>query len=52
MKPKMYLLFLLIAIISSPVFSAFTHPGILHTKSDLDFVKAKIKAEEQPWEIP
>jgi hypothetical protein len=28
---------------------SFTHPGIMHKKADLDFVKAKIKANQQPW---
>jgi len=27
----------------------FTHPGALNSKADLDFVKAKIAAGEQPW---
>src|SRR5580700_10931393 len=25
------------------------HPGILQTRADLDFMKAKIKAGEEPW---
>lgn len=28
---------------------AFVHPGIYNTKAELDFVKAKIAANEQPW---
>lgn len=28
---------------------AFVHPGILVSKAQLDFVKAKIKAGQQPW---
>ena len=27
----------------------FTHPGILNTRAELDFVKAKIAAGEEPW---
>ncbi len=27
----------------------FVHPGILNSKEELDFVKAKIAANEQPW---
>ena len=27
----------------------FVHPGAVNSKHDLDFVKAKIKAGEQPW---
>ena len=28
---------------------AFVHPGILHTQADLDRMKTKVDAEEQPW---
>jgi hypothetical protein len=28
---------------------AFVHPGILQTRADLEFMKAKIKAGEEPW---
>jgi len=27
----------------------FTHPGLLNSKAELDFVKAKIKAGAEPW---
>ena len=27
----------------------FAHPGMLHTTSDLEFMKAKILAGEKPW---
>ncbi|MGE9269336.1 MAG: alginate lyase family protein [Verrucomicrobiales bacterium] len=27
----------------------FVHPGISHTKSQLDFVRDKIRAKEEPW---
>src|SRR5262249_46864721 len=27
----------------------FTHPGLLHTQADLDFIKRKIAAREEPW---
>jgi hypothetical protein len=27
----------------------FTHPGLLNSKAELDFVKAKIKAGTEPW---
>jgi hypothetical protein len=27
----------------------FVHPGILHNRSDLDFIKAKVEAGEEPW---
>lgn len=29
--------------------AGFTHPGLLNTKVELDFVKAKIQAGEEPW---
>jgi Right handed beta helix region/Alginate lyase len=28
---------------------AITHPGVLQTRSDLEFMKAKIQAAEEPW---
>ena len=27
----------------------FTHPGILHSRAELDFVKAKVAEGQQPW---
>jgi hypothetical protein len=27
----------------------FTHPGMLNSKAELDFIKAKIKANAEPW---
>ena len=27
----------------------FTHPGILHSRAELDFVKAKVAEGEEPW---
>ena len=27
----------------------FTHPGILHSRAELDFVKAKVAVEQEPW---
>ena len=29
--------------------SLFRHPGILHSRAELDFVKAKVAAGEEPW---
>jgi hypothetical protein len=29
--------------------AAYVHPGISHTQATLDFVKAKIAGEEEPW---
>ena len=31
------------------VLGEFTHPGVAHSQESIDFVKAKIAAEEQPW---
>ncbi len=28
---------------------AFSHPGILHSRAELDFVKAKVAEGEEPW---
>ena len=27
----------------------FMHPGVLHSRAELDFVKAKVDAGEEPW---
>jgi Alginate lyase len=27
----------------------FVHPGILHNRADLEFIKAKVQAGEEPW---
>lgn len=32
-----------------PADRAFIHPGILHTQADLDFVRKRLAAGEQPW---
>ncbi|MGP8199905.1 MAG: alginate lyase family protein [Limisphaerales bacterium] len=39
----------LLAITASTTASGFTHPGLLNSKNELDFVKAKIKAGSEPW---
>lgn len=36
-------------IFTLPAQAAFIHPGLLHTREQLDFVKAKVQAQEQPW---
>jgi len=35
------------ALISAP--SGFEHPGVLHTQADIDRMKARIAADEEPW---
>lgn len=32
-----------------PIPQSFKHPGLLHTKEELDFIKRKIAAGEEPW---
>jgi|GEM_PF-878768 len=29
--------------------ASFIHPGMLHNQAELDFVKEKVRAKEQPW---
>lgn len=29
--------------------AGFVHPGVLHTRAEIDFVKGKIRAGEEPW---
>jgi len=38
-----------LAITASTRAASFTHPGLLNSKAELDFVKAKIKAGAEPW---
>ena len=33
----------------APLHSEFVHPGIAHSKAELDFVRQKVGAGEQPW---
>ncbi|HEY3836186.1 MAG TPA: alginate lyase family protein [Bryobacteraceae bacterium] len=43
--------FLLLAAVA-PLFAqpkSFVHPGILQSRQDLDFMKSKVAAAEQPW---
>jgi hypothetical protein len=44
-------IFLFVLTATSTIMAArtFLHPGILNSKEELDFVKAKITANEQPW---
>lgn len=36
-------------VICTTAIGEFVHPGISHTKENIEFVKAKIAAGEQPW---
>jgi hypothetical protein len=38
-----------IGLVSTQTRMTFVHPGAVNSKADLDFVKAKIQANEQPW---
>ena len=50
MKVVFYsLLFYICSSLTYCLAQNFNHPGILHSQNDLDFVKAKINANEQPW---
>ena len=49
MKAIIYFLILSLASIQGVKAQTFTHPGILNTKSEFDFIQKKIKAGEQPW---
>ena len=42
--------FVLIVIACAPAFAReFVHPGMLHNKDDLAFIKAKVAGGEEPW---
>jgi hypothetical protein len=34
---------------ANPVHGSIVHPGILQTRADLEFMKTKVKAGEEPW---
>ncbi|MEV6824224.1 alginate lyase family protein [Amycolatopsis sp. NPDC051102] len=40
---------LLLGLTATPAPAAFTHPGVLVSRPQLDFVKAKVNAGAQPW---
>ena len=51
MKKHILLLALCTSVISiSSLFAqTFNHPGAMHSKSDLDFIKSKVAAGQEPW---
>lgn len=34
---------------ATPQDSKFVHPGVIHTQADLDRIRTKVEANEQPW---
>ena len=42
------LLILLFSTLSA-IAQGFQHPALVNTRADLDFIKAKVEAKEQPW---
>lgn len=44
-----FLLAVLTCVPCLPAWGEFAHPGIAHSRKDVEFVKAKIAAGEQPW---
>jgi hypothetical protein len=49
MKKLLFIIFLKFIALGVSAQMTFIHPGGLNSKEELDFVKAKIKAGEQPW---
>src|SRR5438045_7052056 len=37
------------SLAAEPAIKPFTHPGMLQSRDDLDFMKRKVLAGEQPW---
>ena len=37
-------------IVADAFGAGFIHPGISHNSSELEFIKAKLKAQAQPWQ--
>ncbi len=51
MLVKSFLTALLVTLVAVMQLKAqdFSHPGAMHSKNDLDFVKSKIKLNQEPW---
>ena len=43
------LLSLLCLVQANSYAQAFVHPGVMHTQADIDLIKAKRMANEEPW---
>jgi hypothetical protein len=43
------LIFICLLVGKLPGIAQFTHPGILHSKQDIEFVKSKIRSGAEPW---
>ena len=46
---KVFILFAQLFFVPALFSAEFIHPGLLHNKAELDFIKAKVQAEEEPW---
>ncbi len=44
-----YLLFICIIVVTGSAQATFTHPGVFHTQADLNRIRDKVAANEQPW---
>lgn len=49
MNPFALLLLLFVGAASTLSAQSFTHPGLLHSKGELEFIKLKLATSEQPW---
>lgn len=51
LKPMRILLAVLLMSVTMSSLKAqeFQHPALVNTRADLDFIKAKVEAKEQPW---
>ena len=41
--------FILLCCWNIPLMAQFVHPGLLHTKADLEYLKSRIKSGQEPW---
>ncbi len=42
-------LVLLLCGLFSTAHAGFVHPGMLHSQAELDFIRSKVRAEQEPW---
>ncbi|MFC1766028.1 hypothetical protein ACFL6U_28615 [Planctomycetota bacterium] len=46
---KVFILFAQLFFVPTLCSAEFIHPGLLHNRAELDFIKAKVQAKEEPW---